>query len=431
MSNPPGEEGIVSSAPFLVAQLTAGKTPGEIEAALVEQGEAPRAARDAVDDALAEHVETLKKSISRDQLVGFLSLPFNGLIVFFGVGRCFFEAGIEPLRRVGLFVVALIGGVGAIDAIYRILRSRTTRQELSRMNRVWEQWEDERPRLRAVPANDGVPVAQFATAPPRPGVSAIVPPPLPARSVDIRAARPRPAKLPEDETLRTWIIGSVVGAVVGVGAFLLVLGLILSLSLKKPGGRSGTAGGGASSGPIVPPPEAEDPNAPLPDEGPPPQGWTVLFRADDPAVWNTDSPGDKFAIPVRQAHSTIGYLRLKRIDTGDQLILPIAHKQLVPQPNLPIVKGVAWNGTNRLEYGGYHLGIIRGPRLNWPGLPDGVISVMNEGWNGFAGSGFGHKINGPDKQCYAWQGKEIPRTTFEIAVTADPLTAEEAKRLTK
>ncbi len=431
MIDPTGDEAIGSSVPLIVAQLTAGKGPGEIEARLVEQGQAPRAARSAVKNALSDHTEALQKSANQDQLVGILSLPFCTLIFLVCAGRCFFEDGITIPGRVKLFIGIIFGGLGAIDAIYRLLRSRTTKQELRQLDHVWDRWKEERPRHLAAPPDDGVPLAAFAKALP-PQVS----PPLrsvrtipdrlhPSASRDIRSAKP--AKIPEDQSLRPWVIGSVVGAVGVVGAFLLVLGLILSVSL----GKSRTARAEAPSTGSAPPPAAIDPNAPLDDEGPPPEGWTVLFRADDPAIWNTPSPGEKFAIPMKQAHSTIRFLRLKRMDTRAVLIVPITHKQLASQPNLPILEGVEWNGTNRLEYGGYHLGILRGPRLNWPGFEHGTISILNDGWNGFAGSGFGHKIGGPEKQCYCWQGKEIPRTPFEIAFTVGPLTPEEEKHVVK
>jgi serine/threonine protein kinase len=58
----------------------------------------------------------------------------------------------------------------------------------------------------------------------------------------------------------------------------------------------------------------------------------------------------------------------------------------------------------------------------------GAIAVMQSG-DDHAGSGFGHKVFVDDKQYYSWRGKEIPPITFEIAVTADPLTHEERKQL--
>ncbi len=157
-----------------------------------------------------------------------------------------------------------------------------------------------------------------------------------------------------------------------------------------------------------------------PDEGAPPSGWTVLFRSDDPAVWNTDSPGRSFAVPVWRAHSKVRHLRLKRMDTGESLIVPIAREQLARQPRSPGEKEVLWSGTAGKESGGYHLGIIQGPAIQWPE----AIAVSNQG-GAFTGSGFGHKIGFDDRQYYCWQGKEIPKTSFEVAITADPLTAEE------
>jgi hypothetical protein len=54
-----------------------------------------------------------------------------------------------------------------------------------------------------------------------------------------------------------------------------------------------------------------------------------------------------------------------------------------------------------------------------------MICVMMEGWDAFAGSGFGHKAFANDTQHYSWRGQEIPKTVFEIAVTSGPLTSEE------
>jgi hypothetical protein len=54
---------------------------------------------------------------------------------------------------------------------------------------------------------------------------------------------------------------------------------------------------------------------------------------------------------------------------------------------------------------------------------------MNEGWDGFYGSGFGHKCGHNDGQYSCWRGKEIRRTAFEIAVSDGPLSAEEKRCL--
>jgi hypothetical protein len=118
------------------------------------------------------------------------------------------------------------------------------------------------------------------------------------------------------------------------------------------------------------------------------------------------------------------------VDTGDELILPIKRDDLAREPRPRPDKGVAWNGSAKLQYKARHLGIAAAPRFRWPDL-NGVYSVLDEGWDAFAGSGFGHKCHVGDRQYYCWRGREIPRTAFEIAVTADPLTEAERRRLVK
>jgi serine/threonine protein kinase len=160
-----------------------------------------------------------------------------------------------------------------------------------------------------------------------------------------------------------------------------------------------------------------------------PEHWTVLFRSDDPAVWDTDSPGENFAVPLRRAPADIHYVRLRGTDTGEALILPLTRGQL-NKGNMPTPQeGCWWNGTAKDDYGARHLGIAQAGRLKWPNL-DGVVSVMDDGWDAFRGSGFGHLcMRNQTGQHYCWRGKEIPRTVFEIAVTAERLTEEEKRFL--
>jgi hypothetical protein len=163
------------------------------------------------------------------------------------------------------------------------------------------------------------------------------------------------------------------------------------------------------------------------EEGPAPQGWTVLFRSDDPSVWNTQSSGDKFAIPVRQAHSSIRFLRLKRMDTGESIILPITRKDLARDNRPNPVEGCWWNGTNHNEWGGRHLGVAQVPPA--AANQKGAITIAGHNFDWWTGSGFGHRWGMDDKQGHCWQGKEVPKTVFEIAVTASPLTEEEKRSL--
>src|SRR6266571_5007969 len=70
----------------------------------------------------------------------------------------------------------------------------------------------------------------------------------------------------------------------------------------------------------------------------------------------------------------------------------------------------------------------RGRATKFP-VPKDMIHVMTEGWDGFTGSGFGHKCFVNDKQYYCWRGKEISKTVFEIAVSDGPLGPEEKRCL--
>jgi hypothetical protein len=159
---------------------------------------------------------------------------------------------------------------------------------------------------------------------------------------------------------------------------------------------------------------------------PPPKGWTVLFRSDDPGLWNTFSSGDNFSMPVGRAHRKVRNLRLKRMDTGEMVILPVRRDDLAREPKQRPDQGFAWNGSARLQYGARHLGIAREPRYRWPKL-DGVFSILDEGFDAFSGWGFGHKCNVGDRQYYCWEGKEVPKTAIEVAVKVQRLSPEERR----
>lgn len=166
------------------------------------------------------------------------------------------------------------------------------------------------------------------------------------------------------------------------------------------------------------------------DAAPVPAKWTILFRADDPAVWDTDAKanGQQIAIPLQFAPATFRYLRLRRMDTWDALILPMTREQM--QNGKPPARESSfwWNGTSKEEWKGRHLGIVQGPRHRFP-APKDMIAVMNDGWDGFAGSGFGHKCFVNDGQYFCWRGKEIPCTVFEIGVSDGPLSPQERRSL--
>jgi hypothetical protein len=168
--------------------------------------------------------------------------------------------------------------------------------------------------------------------------------------------------------------------------------------------------------------------SPAPKQGaePAPAKWVILFRADDPALWNTSTKGK--AIPVRHAPFKTRYLRLRRMDTGEALILPLTYDQLqngkAPGPEVRFW----WNGTAKEDWKGRHLGIVEAPRHKFP-APNGMMTVMTVGWDAWTGSGFAHKAFVNDGQYYSWRGQEIRRTAFEIAVTEGPLSPDERRCL--
>src|SRR5262249_41055301 len=137
-----------------------------------------------------------------------------------------------------------------------------------------------------------------------------------------------------------------------------------------------------------------------------PPKWTVLFRSSDPSIWDTDSDEKDFAISLKKAPEEFRYLRLRRMDTGEAQILRIGPNDL--QNGKPPTREVGywWNGSAKLDWKGRHLGIVQAQRNQFP-APRGMIAVMTEGWDCFAGSGFGHKSSFNDGQYYSWRGKQI------------------------
>jgi hypothetical protein len=162
--------------------------------------------------------------------------------------------------------------------------------------------------------------------------------------------------------------------------------------------------------------------------------WTVIFRGDDPKSWNTDS-GDEsadngFAIALKSAPKTVHYLRLKRMDSGDAVIVAITRLQLGRSGG--IQGDLIWTGNSG----------VRGPadnqcrllgiaRKSWP-TGDGDLLVnraRGEADKGYRGWGFSKAASSDTTQTYSWNGDPIGKTIFEIAVTDDDLTEEERKLL--
>jgi hypothetical protein len=158
--------------------------------------------------------------------------------------------------------------------------------------------------------------------------------------------------------------------------------------------------------------------------------WVVLFRSADPDRWNSNtSAGDDFALPVKYAPADTAFLRLRRMDTGEAIIVPMTRGRVGRQD--PEGKLPRWNGSNQSEYGGRHLGLATGPEAKWQ-EGKGTVAVLMDRFDATGGSGFGHGHHVEDGgQKYAWKGTEIPKTAFEIAVTAGDLTDAEKALVAK
>jgi hypothetical protein len=182
-----------------------------------------------------------------------------------------------------------------------------------------------------------------------------------------------------------------------------------------------------------PPASEEFPTDLSPNREPDRQGnWTILFRSDDPGYWDTPGNAANYAIPLFRAPAGIRYVRLKRMDTGEAIITPITASRLRAPPNhgMGVPPGAppvaptsvsVWMGTNAVENGARHLGVIEGGEL---GI-GAAVAIETEDMP-YGGSGFGHKrgVEGAG-QRFAWKRQEIAKTVFEISVTAAELADDE------
>lgn len=170
--------------------------------------------------------------------------------------------------------------------------------------------------------------------------------------------------------------------------------------------------------------------------------WTTIFRSSDPSIWDTDTnngPGE-YAIPIEEVPADIQWLRLRRVDTNDFVVIPITRGRLksefeIHDADSGEATGIIWNGTAAFyertvgQYRAHHLlGIAykgwfaeyRAPRYGVIALSDGSRR------RGYAGWGFGKGTVIYSSQTYVWDGAyELLPVEFEISVNAGNLTAEE------
>ncbi|HVX83295.1 MAG TPA: hypothetical protein VH253_00615 [Phycisphaerae bacterium] len=197
-------------------------------------------------------------------------------------------------------------------------------------------------------------------------------------------------------------------------------------SLELPQGRNLWLVAPAILGaPPLPPPS----DAPPPPTAPPetdPNGWTVLFRGDNPDLWNTNTGNPDmitgFAASTDKAPANVLYLRLRRLDNGQYVIIPITHDALADGG--PINTTLVWAPGKQTWRGVHLLGIAQEAD---PADKPGDLFVYRDALidGGLRGWGFAKAVDDDFQPAYSWNGQSIPRTTFEIAVKAKPLVPAE------
>jgi hypothetical protein len=172
------------------------------------------------------------------------------------------------------------------------------------------------------------------------------------------------------------------------------------------------------------------------------QKWKVLFRADEPSIWNTDVSAreDRFAMRLSKHQERVVYMRLTNTGSKEFVILKVnANSAVALARDLKLGKYV-WIGTCRRERRtdpsgrtvlNYLLGIAN---KDWTvEYKKGVLMMslpdVEETSRGYGGWGFAKNALVYSYQAYAWAGKSIPKTVFEIAVTATDLTPSDRQNL--
>jgi hypothetical protein len=165
-------------------------------------------------------------------------------------------------------------------------------------------------------------------------------------------------------------------------------------------------------------------------------GWTVIFRSDDPLLWDKNagdpSTANGYAVKLEKAPAKIRFVRLRRMDTQDGVIVRVTRDQL--DQRTTIDADFIWAGG----------AAVRGPE----GRKNKLLGIARQSWTtekgqhlvarvpgkldtGYRGWGFSKAANNNPDQTYSWAGESIDKTVFEIAVKAGELTDDEKALLLK
>jgi hypothetical protein len=154
----------------------------------------------------------------------------------------------------------------------------------------------------------------------------------------------------------------------------------------------------------------------------PDKGWTRLFRASGPTIWNTDSDvsEDTFAITLDKAPEKTEWLRMKCVGTNkeDYVIIPMK-KEFLNQ--VKDMGGYVWHGAKNQRNGHIELGI---GNVAWdaPYRDGNTVSIGGRNGWGWGTSPPGLTYPGP---AFAWKGKKGEAFVVDISVKDSPLTVEE------
>ena len=132
----------------------------------------------------------------------------------------------------------------------------------------------------------------------------------------------------------------------------------------------------------------------------------VIFRGSNPEGWGRgvgeSIEGVETSLSCDSIRSDINYLRIRRTDTRESVVVPMTKGQLFTNGGS---NENGWNGSSEVFFGGRHIGVFA------QDLPQEVETKFSQG-----GWGFGHRYDHNDRQEWGWAGRVIEPTSFEISV---------------
>ena len=132
----------------------------------------------------------------------------------------------------------------------------------------------------------------------------------------------------------------------------------------------------------------------------------VIFCGSNPEGWGRSDideiEGVATSLSCDAIRSDIDYVRIRRTDTKESVVLPMTKGQLFSNGDQ---NENGFNGSAEVFFGGRHIGAFA------QDLPQEVETKFGQG-----GWGFGHRYDHNDRQEWGWAGRVIEPTTFEISV---------------